>query len=295
MKAKKSLGQNFLKSPAVVRKMIKVAEVTAVDTVLEIGPGRGALTHYLLETGARVIAIEKDADMIPILEEKFTNEIKNKQLQLIHSDITTLSSTHNTNNSKHPIIKSHVGFDDWVQVCGIGSCSYKVVANIPYNITGEIIRTFLETKSSMTQPISMTLMVQKEVAQRIVARDGKESILSMSVKAYGEPKYVQKVPAMLFNPKPKVDSAILHIANISKDFFKENHITEQSFFKVLKQGFAQKRKKLSNNIKQLIPPTPKPGFGVGVILEQIEINPKARAETLTLQQWGELTKLISNL
>jgi len=293
MKAKKSLGQNFLKSPAVIRKMVEVAEVTAVDTVLEIGPGKGALTHYLLESCAKVVAIEKDADMIPILEERFASEVKNKQLQLIHSDITALSSTHNTNNSKHPIIKSHMGFDDWVQVWGMGSCSYKVVANIPYYITGEIIRTFLETKAPLTQPTSMTLMVQKEVAQRIVASDGKESILSMSVKAYGEPKYVQKVPAMLFNPAPKVDSAILHIANISKDFFKENHITEQGFFRVLKQGFAQKRKKLTNNLKPLI--TPKPGFGVEDILEQIGIEPKARAETLTLEQWGQLTRLIFNV
>lgn len=266
MKAKKSLGQNFLKSPAVVRKMVETAEVSTTDTVLEIGPGKGALTQVLLETGARVIAVEKDTDMMPILEEKFADQLKNKQLTIVNQDINDFS----------------------LKELYQDSARYKIVANIPYYITGEIMRTFLE---SAHQPTSMTLMVQKEVAQRIVARDGKESILSMSVKSYGVPKYVQKVPAILFNPTPKVDSAVLHIADISKDFFTKYAITEEQFFKVLKQGFAQKRKKLTNNLKSLV--TPKQGFGVTELLEQIDVEPKARAETLTLEQWGQLTKILN--
>ncbi len=258
MKAKKSLGQNFLKSPAVVRKMVEVAEVSRVDTVLEIGPGKGALTQVLLEAGATVTAIEKDTDMMPILEEKFASQLESKQLTIRNQDIADFSAKEL--------------YQDNTQ--------YKLVANIPYYITGEILRTFLESNH---QPTSMTLMVQKEVAQRIVARDGKESILSMSVKAYGEPKYVQKVPAMLFNPAPKVDSAVLHIANISKDFFTKHAITEEQFFKVVKQGFAQKRKKLTNNLSIS-----------GETLEQVGVEPKARAETLTLEQWGQLTNVLSS-
>ncbi len=257
MRAKKSLGQNFLKSPAVVRKMAEVANISGGDMVLEIGPGKGVLTTELLKNGAEVLAIEKDADLIPILEEKFTEQLNSGQLTLLNQDIS-----------------------DFTKKIGqkFRLTNYKVVANIPYYITGEIIRMFLETEH---QPKSITLMVQKEVAQRIVARDNKESILSMSVKAYGEPKYVQKVPAMLFNPAPKVDSAILHITNISKDFFTQHNITEQSFFTILKKGFSQKRKKLTNNLK-IDPRT----------LERVGLDTNARAETLTLKQWGLLTKII---
>ena len=279
MKAKKSLGQNFLKSPAVVRKMVEVANLGVgplnTDVVLEIGPGKGALTQYLLEAGTKVVAVEKDADMMPILREKFAEQLKAEKLTLIHGDI-----------SQKETLKS-IWYPGTI---------YKVIANIPYYITGEILRTFLETEH---QPKSITVMVQKEVAQRIVARDGKESILSMSVKAYGEPKYVQKVPAMLFSPAPKVDSAVLHIANISKGFFKEYNITEEQFFTVLKQGFAQKRKKLTNNLNKLLnkpsnkAKTAKPCFAVSSLLEQLGIEPNARAETLTLEQWGQLTKLLN--
>jgi 16S rRNA (adenine1518-N6/adenine1519-N6)-dimethyltransferase len=140
---------------------------------------------------------------------------------------------------------------------------------------------FLESNN---QPQSMTLLVQKEVAQRIVARDGKESILSMSVKAYGKPKYVQKVPAMLFNPAPKVDSAVLHVADISKDFFSTHNITEKGFFKILKQGFAQKRKMLTNNLNIK-----------SDTLSKLGIQETARAETLTLKQWGLLTQTLTSM
>ncbi len=256
MRAKKSLGQNFLKSPAVVRKMIETAGLSSADVVVEIGPGKGALTVELLNTGATVIAIEKDIELMPLLQEKFAKELTSEQLTLINTDISTFDIS---------TLPKH----------------YKLIANIPYYITGEILRKFLESKQ---QPISMTLLVQKEVAQRIVARDAKESILSMSVKAYGEPKYVQKVPAMLFNPKPRVDSAILHIADISKDFFITNNITEKDFFKVLRLGFSQKRKILANNLNISKEE-----------LERLDISDSARAETLTLEEWATLTKTLAHM
>lgn len=234
MRAKKTLGQNFLKNPAVVRTMVQTADVQPGDTVLEIGPGKGALTEALLAAGAHVIAIEKDADLIPLLEEKFARQ----HITIIQGDVREY----------------------------IPEGEYKVAANIPYYITGEIIRQFLESDH---QPTSMTLLVQKEVAQRIVANNGKESILSISVKAYGTPKYIQKVPAHYFTPAPKVDSAILHISNISKAFFRDNTITEQDFFAKVRQGFSQKRKKLGNNLD----------------LTETTINPHLRAEDLTLNDW----------
>ena len=202
IKAKKSLGQNFLNSDGALDSIIKAGRVTKNDTVLEIGPGKGALTKRLLDTGAKVIAIEKDDRLIPILQELFAKEIQTKKLTLIHDDI--------------------LEFD--VSTYGLKTNNYKLIANIPYYITGEITRKFL---SGNFQPSLIVVLVQKEVAERITTaiqgsskvKEGKESILSISVKVYGEPKYIQTVKAGCFFPPPKVDSAILLIDNISKKNF----------------------------------------------------------------------------
>ena len=200
MKAKKHLGQHFLTSEKALRQMVAAGNVTAGDTVLEIGPGKGALTKYLLMAGCVVIAVEMDIDMLAILEQEFADEIATKKLILVHGDILD-TAIQNMFVSHLPRTTSET--------------NYKLVANIPYYITGEIMRTFLQTAADLPQPKSMTLLVQKEVAER-VARSEKESILSLSVKVYGEPKYISTVPAGAFSPPPKVDSAILHIAHISK-------------------------------------------------------------------------------
>ena|SRR3989338_4923839 len=162
--------------------------------------------------------------------------------------------------------------------------SYVLAANIPYYITGEIIRQFLETD---VQPRSMALLVQKEVADRIIARNGKESILSLSVKAYGVPKIVAKVSRGNFSPPPNVDSAILLISDISKEFF--NGIDESMFFKVVKAGFASKRKFLANNLAAV--------FGKEAVLhafETCDMSPKIRAEDVPLEKWRTLTKTLSS-
>jgi 16S rRNA (adenine1518-N6/adenine1519-N6)-dimethyltransferase len=247
MKAKKTLGQNWLKSESAVKEIIKTANLEEGEEVLEIGPGRGALTKELVKAGARVLAIEKDNELLDQLLEKFADDINSKRLFIAHGDILEL------NASKLFAAKK-----------------YKLVANIPYYITGQIIRKFLSEESN--QPSLMVLMVQKEVAKRIIASDNKESLLSISVKAYGEPKYVKTVPAGAFEPKPKVDSAILQIKNISRDFFK--NLEEEKFFKVLKRGFGQKRKLLKGNldIKE-------------EILTYCAIPTKARAENLTVENW----------
>jgi len=256
-KAKKQLGQNFLKSIPALNKIIEVGEIKPTDIVLEIGPGKGALTEKLLEHAGKVLAVEKDFELLELLQEKFSKEISSGSLVLLNEDILEFEI------QKHKIK------------------NYKVIANIPYNITGAILKKFLTDKF---QPECMVLMVQKEVAERIVARDGKESLLSVSVKAYGEPKLVMKVEARYFSPAPKVDSAIIYIKNISREFFKKNLIKEEKFWETVKFGFAHKRKKLSGNLKTLIS---KETSSKNPELAQLLSK---RAEDLTLLDWVNLIK-----
>lgn len=249
--AKKSLGQNFLRSKRVVARMADVAEVGADDIVLEIGPGKGVLTEVLLEKAEKVIAIEKDSRLISFLQEKFAKEIKNGKLEIIEADILKFNPE---------ILKTR---------------KYKIVANIPYYITGAFLEHFLSNK---IQPSSMTIMVQKEVAERI-ARSKKESILSISVKAYGEPQFIQKISRGLFTPAPKVDSAILHIGDISKKHFAK--ISEEKFFEIVKAGFHHKRKILQSNLKKIVTPE---------AFERCGLPSKSRAEDITLNDWLCLAK-----
>ena len=252
---KKSLGQNFLKSAEALRKMCEAGEVNDKDTIVEIGPGKGALTEKLLEKAEKVIAVEKDRDLIDILSEKFKEEIINERLLLLNDNILYFEP------SKY----------------GLKEGEYKIIANIPYNITGAIIKRFL---SEVTKPSIMTLLVQKEVAERIVARDNKESILSLSVKAYGTPRYVMKVHKRFFSPAPKVDSAIISINNISNLHLKDKN-TEDSFFKIIKAAFAHKRKILRKNLEEI----EKDSNKIDEMIEKLDINPKARAEDIKFDKW----------
>ncbi|MEI6494707.1 MAG: 16S rRNA (adenine(1518)-N(6)/adenine(1519)-N(6))-dimethyltransferase RsmA [bacterium] len=252
MLAKKSLGQNWLKSPSALSAIVAAGDIQSSDIVLEIGPGQGALTTDLLKRAGKVIAIEKDRRLIDLLKEKFATDIEANKFDLIEADI--------------------LDFD--LAPLNFYDVPYKLIANIPYYITGQIIRKFLEAEN---QPKLMVLMLQKEVANRIVAGDKKESILSISVKVYGEPKYIKTVPRGAFSPAPNVDSAILLINNISKKNFV--NVAEDKFFAILKQGFAQKRKKLISNLK-LKPEQAK----------ELEIDENARAEDLRLEQWLKLAK-----
>ena len=254
-KAKKSMGQNFMKSQEALRKMCESGEVNGDDIILEIGPGKGALTEKLLEKAKCVIAVEKDRELIEILKEKFIAEIKNKKLILVEGDI--------------------LAFD--TNAYNLQPTAYKVIANIPYNITGAIFKKFL---SSEFQPERMILLVQKEVAERVVARDGKESILSLSVKVYGTPKYIMKVHKRFFSPSPKVDSAILAITNISKNNFKTSD-EGKNFFNIIKTGFAHERKILRKNLENEQKNLPQ----IDNIFEKLKINPKVRAEDVKLETW----------
>ncbi len=258
MFAKKSLGQNFLTSQKIVCDVVMSSNITNKDTVLEIGPGKGVLTEELLKYAKKVFAIEKDERLIEVLQEKFINEIKNEKLILINEDILDYDIEKNINSD------------------------YILVANIPYYITGALFKKFL---SSNNQPKKMVLMLQKEVAKRIVASDKKESLLSMSIKVYGTPKYIQKVKAQYFSPKPKVDSAILLVDKISKKYFKE--FSEEKFFIVVKTGFAHKRKLLARNLEELYPKEK-----IKQVFDTCLIPEKSRAEDLCLQDWLCLLKKV---
>jgi len=253
---KRSLGQNFLTSKWVVKTIVETGEVTKKDTVLEVGPGKGILTKELLLKAKTVIAFEKDDALYKTLNKTFASEIAEKKLILINDDI--------------------FNFKKYKEALPLQEKNLKIIANIPYNITGKLIPFFFQLTPL---PQIIVLMVQKEVAHRIVARDGKESILSISVKVFSTPQYIKRVSASLFSPKPKVDSAIILFKNISVEYFKR--INEQTFFALVKKGFSQKRKFLKNNL--LIKES---------VLSNCGVAPTARAEELSVLNWVCLTKNI---
>ena len=267
---KKSLGQNFLKSDKALRDIRDAADPMGTDLMLEIGPGLGALTEVLLPFPAKIIAIEKDDTLSLILEEKFCNEIKAGKLEILNRDI--------------------LEFDpEILRIYEDGNISrYKIVANIPYNITGAIIRKFLECSY---QPQMMVLLIQKEVAERICSRGektGKESLLSICVKAYGTPSYVATVRAGSFHPVPRVDSAVLKIDNISKERFK-NTEHEDLFFQLVKLGFAHPRKILISNLSESFDRETLVTF-----FAELHIPEKSRSEDLSIEHWSNLVQLVYN-
>lgn len=246
---KKSLGQHFLYNTHILELMAEAGNVSAKDLVVEIGPGEGTLTSILGARDARVIAIEKDHRLIQTLQETVGNK---KNVSIIEGDIMKLSPD---TGSLAKLLSA--------------STPYKIIANIPYYITGRFLKLFLEAKH---KPSSMTLMVQKEIAERIVARDKKESVLSLSVKIFGEPSIIKIVPRGAFSPPPKVDSAILHIGNISDSWFLKHKIIPRDFFLVIKRAFGQKRKTLRASLGKNYH-----------IPEQFSSR---RPETLSLEEWA---------
>jgi len=267
--AKKSLGQNWLKSKIVLQKMLTAGEVNGDDIILEVGPGKGILTEKLLAIAKKVIAVEKDNRLIELLQEKFAIAIKSGKLELVYGDILDFAIEKPQENPENlPFPSQTPPQGETLKI------SYKIIANIPYYITGQFLRKFLETDY---QPERIVVMVQKEIADRIVARDRKESILSLSIKAYGEPKKVMKVDKENFSPVPKVDSAILLIDNINNDKFGGSVDLKDKFFTLVKAGFSSKRKVLRSNLKNLLPK------------EKIEsLPPNIRAEDLKLDDWLKL-------
>lgn len=247
-------GQNFLIDDEVYEAIIKTAKLSKQDTVLEIGAGLGTLTERLAANAGRVMAVELDKKLTAILEHRLKGY---KNINVINADILA-----------HPVSKFNI------------SSPYKVVANIPYNITSAILKKFLTQDIS---PTSLTLMVQKEVGERIQAGMGEMSLLALSVQLYSEPKIIQIVSRESFLPPPEVDSVILQISDVHPFPFAD--VSEKFFWRVARVGFAARRKQLKNNLVN--------GLGLAAekilkILSKARIEDKARAQDLSIEQWHSL-------
>lgn len=251
MKAKKSFGQNWLRDEYVLDEIVKSAEIAENDTVLEVGPGLGTLTQKLVATGADVVAVEADKDLLPRLGSMFQGKAN---FELINNDILKFDLSKLNND-------------------------YKVVANIPYYLTSNLLRTLLESNNP---PSTMVLLVQKEVAQRIMAKPGQMSVLAFSVQYYAKPEYIMDVKKELFDPVPKVDSAVIKISRGQKPAFEADI---KKLFRLVKAGFGEKRKMLRNSISG--------GLGIETslvenLLEDCKLKPTARAQELSLKDWQGL-------
>ena len=247
---KKSLGQHWLHDEATLNYICDSADISQDDTILEVGPGTGTLTKELLDHSAKVIAIEKDEKLAASLG-------KHENLRVVPGDI--------------------LKFD-----LGQLPADYKVVANIPYYLTSNLLRVLSE---SANPPATVVLLVQKEVAERIATGPGQMSLLAVSVQLYYQPTLGQVVSAKLFEPPPKVDSQVIILKRREKPLFE--NLDSQKFFQLVKAGFSQRRKKLRSSL----------AAGLNIPKDQTEdllkkagVVPAARAQELSLKQWHELSK-----
>lgn len=275
LKPLKRFGQNFLTDKEALNKIVAAAELFPQDLVLEIGPGIGALTQELAKKAAKVIAVEKDRNMVSILKETLKGF---NNVEIIEGDIRFLKISN--------LLK------------------YKVVGNLPFYLTAPVIRKFLE--NTQAQPACMVLVAQKEVGQRICAQPPRMNLLAVSVQIYSKPEIVSYVSKNSFWPQPKVDAAIIKITPFNSGFPKSpksggiSEINKSLFFKIVKAGFSQPRKQLINNLSRL-----RQDFGgqakkldkeeVKKWLLKNNVQPAQRAETLTIEDWLRLTNcLVSN-
>ncbi len=264
LKAKKRLGQHFLTDEGALKCILSAAELSQQDIVVEVGPGLGILTESLAEMAGEVVAVELDSRLASTLAKRlapFPN------VRIIHADILKVPPPQ--------LLEDYLTLTELSQ-----SYKYKVVANLPYYITSPIIHHFLEAP---LKPSLMVIMVQKEVGEAITSKPSKMSLLSLSVQFYSKATLIAHVPAKSFYPPPKVDSVVLRL---------DTHLTPpvevsdtDSFFDIIKCGFGSRRKQLRNSLAQAlgIPPSQ-----VVSLLEKAGLEPKRRAETLSLEEWRVL-------
>jgi 16S rRNA (adenine1518-N6/adenine1519-N6)-dimethyltransferase len=255
----KSLGQNFLMDESALQKVVAAAQVSSQDIILEIGAGLGSLTRQLAVMAHRVVAVEVDSSLIPALEQVVSQY---SNVQVVEGDILAL---------------------DPVQL--VSQSPYLVVANIPYYITSALIRHLLE---SSLPPRRLVLTVQQEVARRICAMPGDMSLLALSVQVYGHPEIIAYIPPGAFYPPPRVDSAIIRIDLLPTPLIPTDQL--DTFFKLLKAGFSQKRKTLRNSLAAGLRLSP---AAAESMLKDAHIDPMRRAETLSLTEWHMLTDVFS--
>ncbi len=251
----KKYGQNFLMSPDPVEEMVTAADIKKEDTVVEIGPGFGVLTFALAERAKKVLAFEIEKKIKPYWDEEIK---KHDNLEMVWGNILKVPSP------QFPV------------------SNYKLVANLPYQITSQVLRIFLEMEH---KPEVMVLMVQKEVAERICAPAGEMSLLSVSVQYYGDPEIVAHVPRSLFWPVPAVDSAVIKI-NVKKNDVSKK-IDTDFFFNFAKAGFSNRRKMLMKNLSSVVKKDM-----LQHIFTELGIDEKVRAQELSVEQWK---KLVSRL
>lgn len=256
----KGLGQNFLQDPVALEKIASAADIQPADIVLEIGPGLGSLTRYLAASAREVVAVELDRHLLPPLK---TVLAPYPNVRLIHGDILELSPT--------DLIPEQ---------------DYIVAANIPYYITSAVIRHLLE---SNPKPRRVVLTIQKEVALRICEKPGDMSLMALSVQVYGQPRIAAHIPAGAFFPAPSVDSAVLVIEIYPIPLIPAEHL--DTFFKLTKAGFRQKRKTLRNSLSSGLSISP---ASAADLLERAVIDPQRRAETLSIEEWQRLAENLTS-
>ena len=258
---RKSLGQNFLVDNGALEKVVDAAEIEPIDVVLEIGAGLGSLTRFLSNVARKVVAVELDSHLIPILETVLGSE---GNVELVYGDILKL---------------------DPARLISVDQ--YLVVANIPYYITSAIFRHLLAAKR---KPRRIVMTIQKEVAQRICAQPGDMSLLALSVQVFGKAKIVAKISAGSFYPAPNVDSAVIRVDLYPNPLVDESKL--DTFFQLTRAGFGQKRKMLR---KSLAAGLSLPVAAAEEMLIKNDIDPTRRAETLDLDEWGRLTEYYAKL
>ncbi len=253
---KKSLGQNFLHDPNALEKIVTLADLMPDDTVLEVGPGTGALTEVLAKRARHVISVEVDERLKPLLEDRLGIY---DNVYLVFADILETD-----------VLKL------------VGPKPFVVVANLPYYITSAILRHLLE---NYRRPSKLVLTVQQEVAERLVAKPPDMSLLTVSVQFFGKAKIAMKLNPAVFWPRPDVDSAVVVIETYDKPVV--DVPSTEAFFKVVRAGFSQKRKQLKNSLGSGLHMSHEEAAG---LLVRAGIDPRRRAETMTLEEWAALTR-----
>lgn len=272
---KKSLGQNWLTDESYLDRIVAAAELTASDTVLEIGPGLGNLTRRVAAQAGRVIAVELDVRLIEPLRQQFAQQ---PQVEIVHGDILDFDPADLAQNAEYGMRNAESGTDTPHSAFRIPH--YKVVANLPYYIASAVLRHLLEANPPPTLAV---VMVQKEVAERICAAPGEMSLLAVSVQFYARPRLVQQVPAAAFYPRPKVDSAVVRLDLIPPP--NRAAVEPAKFFTLVRAGFSQKRKQLRNTVSNSLGMRKE---AADELLTQAHIDPTRRAETLALGEWEQL-------
>ena len=256
---KKRFGQHFLSDQNILTRIVDAADLQGDETAVEVGPGLGSLTSMLAQRASRVIAVEVDRDLTPVLRERFA---ETRNVAIIEADVLE--------HDPGELLES-----------GGGGAPYVVVANLPYNIAAAVLRRFLEADQP---PRRMVVMVQLEVGDAIVARPGKMSLLSVATQAYGETRMIMKVAPGAFNPPPNVQSAVVRIDVADTP---RVDVPIETFFKVVRAGFGNPRKQLRNSLsyglyaKQTL---------IDDVMREAGVDATLRPQVLSLEQWAAITR-----